>query len=65
MKPTRSETSPRGRLPTYLLPAAGNQAALMHKPKLGGFNAWFAVSTAYQTQLPILSTSHEGRLKEF
>jgi len=40
-----------------------NQASLVPKSKLGGFNARFAVSTAYQTQLQLLSVSHEVRFK--
>ena len=47
----------------HLLPARRNQAALGPRSKLGGFNAQFAVSTAYQTQLQLLSLSHEVILK--
>jgi hypothetical protein len=47
----------------HLFPTRENQASLVPKSKLGGFNARFAVSTAYQTQLQLLSVSHEVRFK--
>ena len=56
----------RGTLPAsalHVLPARGNQASLEPRSKLGGFDARFAVSTAYQTQLQLLSVSHQPRFQ--
>ena len=47
----------------HLLPARGNLAAHASESKLGGFNARFAVSTAYQTQLKLLSDSQRVGFK--
>jgi hypothetical protein len=47
----------------HLLATRGNLAGHASESKLGGFNAWFAVSTAYQTQLKLLSDSQRVGFK--
>ena len=47
----------------HLLPTREKQATHAPESKLGGFNARFAVSTAYQMQLQLISVSTQDRFK--